>query len=124
MKTCTMKACKMKACKIAARTGIAVTAIAVALSAVFATIGIPLAAAPNKDSQPVIHIHNLYADQNGDTHFRDIQIEPESVGPGGGKVSARFPATGIIFSKPPRAVTATTGTRRRGSSTSSISMRR
>ena len=95
MKTCKMKACKMKACKIAARTGIAVTAIAVALSVVFG-IGIPLAAAPNKDSQPVMHIHNLYADANGDTHFRDIQIEPESVGPGG-KVSARFPATGIIF---------------------------
>ena len=43
-----------------------------------------------------MHIHNLFADENGDTHFRDLQIEPASEGPGG-KVSARFPATGIIF---------------------------
>jgi hypothetical protein len=95
MRTCKIKARKIKACRIAAQAGFAVIATAVALSAVFG-IGIPLAAAPHKDSQPVIHIHNLYADQNGETHFRDIQIEPESVGPGG-KVSARFPATGIIF---------------------------
>jgi hypothetical protein len=95
MRTCKIKARKIKACRIAAQAGIAVIATAVALSAVFG-IGIPLAAAPNKDSQPVMHIHNLYADDNGETHFRDIQIEPESVGPGG-KVSARFPATGIIF---------------------------
>jgi hypothetical protein len=43
-----------------------------------------------------MHIHNLYADDNGETHFRDIEIEPASEGPGG-KVSARLPATGIIF---------------------------
>jgi hypothetical protein len=95
MRTCKIKARKIKACRIAAQAGFAVIATAVALNAVFG-IGIPLAAAPNKDSQPVMHVHNLYADDNGETHFRDIQIEPESVGPGG-KVSARFPATGIIF---------------------------
>jgi hypothetical protein len=85
----------MKRYKVAARTDIAVKAIAIALSAVFG-IGIGLAAAPNKDTQPVMHIHNLYADDNGESHFRDIEIEPASEGPGG-KVSARFPATGIIF---------------------------
>ena len=85
----------MKTYKGAARTGIAGNAIAITLSAVFG-IGIGLAAAANKDTQPVMHIHNLYADDNGETHFRDIEIEPASEGPGG-KVSARFPATGIIF---------------------------
>jgi hypothetical protein len=96
MKTSGMKACKMKACKIAPRTGIAVKAMAaLALGALFG-IGIGLAAAANKETPPVMHIHNLYADANGETHFRDIEIEAESAGPGG-KVSARFPATGIIF---------------------------
>jgi hypothetical protein len=85
----------MKTYKVAARTDIAVKAVAIAFSAVFG-IGIGFAAAPNKDSQPVMHIHNLYADDNGETHFRDIEIEPASEGPGG-KTSARFPATGIVF---------------------------
>ncbi len=43
-----------------------------------------------------MHIHNLYADENGKTHFRDIKIEPANEGPGG-KVSGIFPATGIVF---------------------------
>ena len=73
-------------------------AIAVGLSAIV-SIGIGFAAAQNKDSresQPLMHIHNLYADANGETHFRDIKIEPATEGPGG-KVSWRFPATGIVF---------------------------
>jgi hypothetical protein len=42
-------------------------------------VGVTLAAAQNKDShdnQQFMHIHNLYADENGDTHFRDINAEP------------------------------------------------
>ena len=43
-----------------------------------------------------MRIHNLYVDADGQTHFRDIEIEWKSEGPGG-KLSARLPATGIIF---------------------------
>jgi hypothetical protein len=60
---------------------------------------VTLAAAQNKDShdnQQFMHIHNLYADENGDTHFRDINAEPATEGPDG-KTSKRLPATGIIF---------------------------
>ena len=68
---------------------------ALGLSAVIC-IGIGFAAAQNKDCRPSMHIHNLYADENGETHFRDIKIEPANEGPGG-KVSGIFPATGIVF---------------------------
>jgi hypothetical protein len=50
----------------------------------------------SRESQPLMHIHNLYADENGETHFRDINIEPATEGPVG-KVSGRFPATGVVF---------------------------
>src|SRR5436853_6193611 len=43
-----------------------------------------------------MHIHNLYVDAKGETHFRDIEVkwveEREF-----SKYSARLPATGIIF---------------------------
>ena len=41
-------------------------------------------------------IHNLYTDANGQSHFRDIEVEwvEESAA---GKLSKRLPATGIIF---------------------------
>ena len=83
--------------KIAVRREIAVKAIAVGLSAII-SIGIGFAAAQNEDSdesQPLMHIHDLYADAKGETHFRDIEIEPATEGPGG-KVSGRFPATGVV----------------------------
>jgi hypothetical protein len=67
--------------KIAALREIAVKAIAFGLCGLVG-IGIGFA--------------NLYADEDGETHFRDIKIEPASERPGG-KVSGRFPATGIIF---------------------------
>ena len=43
-----------------------------------------------------MRIHNLYTDANGQSHFRDIEVEwvEES---GSGKLSKRLPATGIIF---------------------------
>ncbi|HSE93944.1 MAG TPA: hypothetical protein VLF19_11610 [Methylomirabilota bacterium] len=41
-------------------------------------------------------IHNLYTDKTGESHFRDLEIELGQPTPSG-RVSARLPATGIIF---------------------------
>jgi hypothetical protein len=43
-----------------------------------------------------MRIHNLYVDETGASHFRDIEIEWAQVSPGG-KLSKRFPASGVIF---------------------------
>jgi hypothetical protein len=43
-----------------------------------------------------MRVHNLYVDAQGETHFRDIEIEWAEAGPAG-KLSKRLPATGIIF---------------------------
>ena len=43
-----------------------------------------------------MRVHNLYADDKGETHFRDIEIEWVEEG-AAGKLSKRLPATGIIF---------------------------
>jgi len=43
-----------------------------------------------------MRIHNLYTDANGQSHFRDIQVEWVEEGRAG-KLSKRLPATGIIF---------------------------
>lgn len=43
-----------------------------------------------------MRIHNLYTDANGESHFRDIEVnwvEERNFS----KLSARLPATGIIF---------------------------
>ncbi|MSO90575.1 MAG: hypothetical protein EXR01_03160 [Acetobacteraceae bacterium] len=43
-----------------------------------------------------MRIHNLYTDANGESHFRDIEInwmEERNFS----KLSARLPATGVIF---------------------------
>ncbi len=43
-----------------------------------------------------MRVHNLYVDDKGETHFRDIEIEwAEQTN--AGKLSKRLPATGIIF---------------------------
>jgi quercetin dioxygenase-like cupin family protein len=43
-----------------------------------------------------MRVHNLYVDAQGETHFRDIEIEwTEQTS--AGKLSKRLPATGIIF---------------------------
>lgn len=47
-----------------------------------------------------MRIHNLYVDESGETHFRDIEVDWVKEGPGG-KTSATFPATGIIFRQTP-----------------------
>jgi hypothetical protein len=47
-----------------------------------------------------MRIHNLYTDQNGISHFRDIEVEwvEETRG---GRLSKLRPATGIIFRQAP-----------------------
>ena len=47
-----------------------------------------------------MRIHNLYVDDKGETHFRDIEVDWKHEGRGG-KTSATFPATGIIFRQTP-----------------------
>jgi len=45
-------------------------------------------------------IHRLYVDKDGESHFEDVQVEfKESTR--AGRLSARFPATGIIFREVP-----------------------
>ena len=41
-------------------------------------------------------IHNLYTDEQGESHFRDVEVEWADIN-GSRKYSARLPATGIIF---------------------------
>jgi hypothetical protein len=47
-----------------------------------------------------MRIHNLFVDSDGETHFRDIEVEWVKEGPAG-QMSATLPATGIIFRKTP-----------------------
>jgi hypothetical protein len=49
-----------------------------------------------------MRVHNLYTDAQGQSHFRDIEIEWVEEGRGG-KLSRRLPATGIIFREVPPA---------------------
>jgi len=47
-----------------------------------------------------VRIHNLYADAQGQSHFRDIEVEwAEETR--AGRLSKRLPATGIIFRQVP-----------------------
>jgi len=43
-----------------------------------------------------MRIHNLYVDADGETHFRDIEVEWVQENRGG-KFSQLFPASGVIF---------------------------
>jgi len=45
-------------------------------------------------------IHRLYADDKGETHFANVEVELTQSGPAG-RTSARLPATGIIFRETP-----------------------
>ncbi len=47
-----------------------------------------------------MRIHNLYTDEDGESHFRDLEVEwvEETRS---GKLSRRLPATGIIFRQVP-----------------------
>jgi hypothetical protein len=43
-----------------------------------------------------MRIHNLYEDANGESHFRDVEVDWVEETPSG-KMSNRLPATGIVF---------------------------
>ena len=43
-----------------------------------------------------MRVHNIYADADGETHFRDIEIAWAHEGLGG-RMSERLPATGLVF---------------------------
>jgi uncharacterized cupin superfamily protein len=43
-----------------------------------------------------MHIHHLYTDENGESHFGDIEVE-WAEDRGYSQLSERMPATGIIF---------------------------
>ena len=47
-----------------------------------------------------MHVHNLYVDADGETHWRDIEI-PWTQETLGGKLSDVFPATSITFRQVP-----------------------
>jgi hypothetical protein len=45
-------------------------------------------------------IHRLYVDKNGESHFEDVEVMFTDSAPAG-RLSARLPATGIIFREVP-----------------------
>ena len=45
-------------------------------------------------------IHRLYADDKGESHFQDVEVEFTEA-TRGGRLSPRLPATGIIFREVP-----------------------
>jgi len=45
-------------------------------------------------------IHRLYADERGESHFQDVEV-PFTEATRSGRLSARLPATGIIFREVP-----------------------
>jgi hypothetical protein len=47
-----------------------------------------------------MRIHNLYVDDKGETHFRDIEVEWKNEGPAARR-RRRFRRTGIIFRETP-----------------------
>ena len=47
-----------------------------------------------------MRIHNLYADDKGESHWRDVHVEYTEASRAG-RLSARLPATGIIFREVP-----------------------
>src|SRR3954462_7821273 len=49
-----------------------------------------------KVGRDAMRIHNLYTDANGESHFRDIEIEWAEERRGS-KLSKRLPANGVIF---------------------------
>jgi hypothetical protein len=55
---------------------------------------------PMAEGRTAMRVHNLYADADGESHFRDIEIE-WVVETRSGKLSKRLPATGIIFREVP-----------------------
>ena len=69
-----------------------------------------------------MRIHNLYVDDKGETHFRDIEVEWKNEGRGG-KTSATFRRPASSSAKR-QAATTTRGIPRRAGNTSSTSTAR
>ena len=60
-------------------------------------IGVPAQPdSPGFIGRKLMRIHNLYTDANGESHFRDIEVEWVEQRRGS-KLSKRLPATGVIF---------------------------
>src|SRR5580704_19120576 len=66
------------------------------LQHVFVLSSVPERPITNTGGRIFMRIHNLYVDDKGETHFRDVQVEWKHEGRGG-KTSDMLPATGIIF---------------------------
>ena len=47
-----------------------------------------------------MRIHNLYEDENGESHFRDVEVEWTGMTPGG-PISTREDASGVMFRQMP-----------------------
>jgi hypothetical protein len=63
-------------------------------------LGHPRIAVSPSARASTMRIHNIYADENGETHFRDIEIEITEHG-ADGSTSGRLPATGFYFRTAP-----------------------
>ena len=63
-------------------------------ASVYATFG--ARAVIHHASRRAMKIHHLYVDKQGESHFEDMEI-PYTESGRAGKLSARLPATGIIF---------------------------
>jgi hypothetical protein len=59
-------------------------------------IGQQESSASRNHREELMRIHNLYTDANGESHFRDIEVEWVEQRRGS-KLSKRLPATGVIF---------------------------
>jgi hypothetical protein len=51
---------------------------------------------PRAAREVAVRIHNLWVDDKGETHFRDVEVEYVET-TRSGRLSRRIPATGIIF---------------------------
>ena len=68
-----------------------------------------------------MRIHNIYSDEGGETHFRDIDIEMSQVGPDGTTLKG-YPLQEFI-SEPRQPIGFSIGTRQRDANMSSTWMR-
>ena len=66
-----------------------------------------------------MRIHNIYADENGETHFRDVEIELSEAGPDGTDFRRQE-----SYSAPPLRIGSSIGIQRPADNMSSIWMRR
>jgi hypothetical protein len=48
-----------------------------------------------------MRVHNLYTDDQGESHFRDIEVEWVAERRGGSRLSAEIPVKGLMFRQVP-----------------------